>query len=52
MNIHTEEIVNQDEKSNKKAFTVANSYFQTVINNTESNWNEGKDSISISSSTS
>lgn len=42
MNIHTEEIVNQDEKSNKKAFTVANSYFQTVINNTESNWNEGK----------
>ncbi|MEC2395139.1 hypothetical protein P9X05_28425, partial [Bacillus toyonensis] len=42
MNIHTEEIVNQDEKSNEKAFTVANSDFQTVINNTESNWNEGK----------
>lgn len=42
MNIHAEEIVNQDEKSNEKAFTVANSYFQTVNNNTESNWNEGK----------
>ncbi|PEK06544.1 hypothetical protein [Bacillus toyonensis] len=42
MNIHTEEIVNQDEKSNEKTFTVANSYFQTVINNTESNWNVGK----------
>ncbi|PEM41106.1 hypothetical protein [Bacillus toyonensis] len=42
MNIHAEEIVNQDEKSNEKAFTVAISYFQTVNNNTESNWNEGK----------
>lgn len=45
MNIHAEEIVNQDKKSNEKAFTVANSYFQTVINNTESNWNEGKNVI-------
>ncbi|MGX5575527.1 hypothetical protein ACWKTS_30100 [Bacillus toyonensis] len=42
MNIHAEEIVNQDKKSNEKAFTVANSYLQTVNNNTESNWNEVK----------
>ncbi|WP_218963685.1 hypothetical protein [Bacillus toyonensis] len=42
MNIHAEEIVNQDKKSNEKAFTVANSYLQAVINNTESNWNEVK----------
>ncbi|AFQ19746.1 hypothetical protein P9133_01850 [Bacillus thuringiensis] len=42
MNVHAEAIVNQDDKSFENAFTAANSYFQTVISNTESHWNEGK----------
>ncbi|QWI47049.1 hypothetical protein [Bacillus mycoides] len=42
MNIHAAEIVKQDDKSYEKAFATANSYFQTVISNTQSNWKEGK----------
>ncbi|MDA2385734.1 hypothetical protein PDN41_29380 [Bacillus cereus] len=42
INIHAEEIVKQDDKSYENALTVANSYFQTVISNTTSNWNKGE----------
>ncbi|PFT30398.1 hypothetical protein [Bacillus cereus] len=42
INIHAEEIVKQDDKSYENALTAANSYFQTVISNTTSNWDKGE----------
>ncbi|WP_205729927.1 hypothetical protein, partial [Bacillus thuringiensis] len=37
-----ERVVKQDDKSYEYALTAANSYFQTVISNTTSNWDKGE----------